>query len=45
MLSSAGTQLEPLRSEGGFEDEEVEVDLRRGGWEVRERVGKWTGRR
>jgi hypothetical protein len=43
VLSSSGAQLKPLRSQGGFEDEKVEVYLRRRGWKIRERVGETGG--
>lgn len=39
MLPTAGTQLEILGTQAGFEDEEVEVDLRR----TRREVESWVG--
>ena len=41
--AAAGEEVQVLASEGGFEDEEVEVDLRWGGGQGGERVGGWSG--
>ena len=39
MELESGTQGQVLQAEGGFEDEEIEVDLRWRGGEVGERIG------
>lgn len=43
MLAATGAQFEVLGAQGGFEDEEVEVDLRRGGGQMREGIGDAGG--
>jgi hypothetical protein len=43
VLAPTSAQFEVLRAQGGFEDEEIEIDLRRGGRQMREGIGDARG--